>query len=228
MTFPSRIERFRGIVERVVKTASPDIVLSIIQQESNGVIGRTANRHAAAGGYARGLMQVIGLVTNDYNRVHHTDYDHISNMGGKGMSNAEKQIRVGVWLFERQLQNVRRHMLRWAPSPQTADVVRIADCAYAVGWGNVRKKLDILRSEGFNLTFASLVDRFPNWGSVVKKGRRHWINRPLHHAQTVWTRAHTNDHGEEKYCDTPNDANTTMIVLLIGLVVGVAVYWLSR
>jgi len=228
MRFPARIERFRSIVERTVKVVAPNVVLSIIQQESNGVIGRTANRHAAAGGYARGLMQVIRLVTSDYNRVHHTDYDHVVDMGGKGMINAEKQIRVGAWVFERQLQNVRRYMLKWAPNPRTADVVRIADCAYAVGWGNVRRKLDILKSEGLALTFDSLAARFPYWGSVVENGKRRWINRPLHHAQEVWGRAHAASYGfDGDYRDKPGP-NTTTIVLLAGIAISIVVYWLSR
>jgi len=183
----SAVEKWRSLVEDECKRASAwhlvNLVLSIIQQESGGKAGVTAYARAGDGSYARGLMQVIGSVTSDYNRAHNTEYDHEADMGGTTPTAARLQIRVGLWLVMRKQAQVSNYLPDGA---SFADIARIADTAYAMGWGATRTKLNKLKVEGLPLTFASLAERFPKWGWSEKKQK--WINRPLHHAQTIYER----------------------------------------
>jgi hypothetical protein len=158
-----------------------------MQQESGGKAGVQAYAKAGDGSYARGLMQCIKSVTDDYNKTHQTHYDHKSVMGGTSQAAARIQIRVGIWLLRRKQGQVEKWLTkRVQGTPAHRDVVMIGDTAYAMGWGATRKKLQKLEAEGLPLTFDSLAEHFPMWGYSQK--REKWINRPLKHARGTWKR----------------------------------------
>lgn len=188
--FPSRVERFRGVVaEEVAAASSPvpvNIALAVIEHESGGRIGVQAYAKAGDGSYARGLMQCIKAVTDSYNTAHGTSIHHDSVMGGEHWSDARLQVRVGLWLLGRKWKQVAEWLQARGVSPELADWARIADTAYAMGWGASKKKLEQLEAEGRPLTFDELAEAFPKWGYSESKAK--WINRPILHAEKIWAR----------------------------------------
>jgi len=230
--FKSTVERWRPLVtSECYRASSPELVnwlLSIIQQESGGVPGRQAYAKAGDGSYARGLTQVIGSVTKDYNAAHGTLYDHDEVMGGTSQAAAQIQIRVGLWLVRRKQSQVRAYLEARAASTAPSSLWRLADTAYAMGWGALQGKLQTLEAEGRPLTFDELEARFPTWG--YSEAREKWINRPLHHANTIWTRYQAAEaesgHTAPAPFDEPSDSlgfDAPSILGLVGLAIAGAV-----
>lgn len=191
--FPASVERWRDLVEQECARPSkppswnlpisPNWVLALIKQESGGVPGKKAYRKAGDGSYARGLLQCIKSVTDDYNQRNGTSYDHETVIGGEGDDDARIQIRVGLELLRHKRAQVLAYMKAKGGSLLDVDISQIADTAYAMGWGAARAKLDTMIKEGLELDFQQMALRFAKWG--YSESKKNWINQPIHHAKEI-------------------------------------------
>jgi len=214
------------------------LVLSLMAQESGGQIGIVARVGAGDGSNASGLLQVIKATLDTYN-ASRPDIPW-SRMSEKTIAAARDQIAVGTWYLNRCWSNLDNWLVDHGESASLADFARIADTAYAMGWGATKKKLNTMYDEAIPVSWDNLVLRFPNWGYSSSKER--WINRPLKHAGEVWERyvaadASPGDPAEDEDDDiTPavpvdhgdrNALDVGLVVLTVA-VVGLAVYIVVR
>jgi len=198
MSFNHRVERWRPLAEqecqRVKTDLSPNVVLAVIRQESNGTPGAVAKVQAGDGSYASGLMQTLASVLSTYNSNNGTNYTP-ADLTGKTVAAAAIQVRVGLWLLLHYHGKVIRWFSNHSHSLSMADRIRFGDVAYAMGPGKsggkrgLIPKLETLEAEGGPMTWAKFEERFESWGYSNKKER--WINRPIHHANTTYRRSST-------------------------------------
>lgn len=174
-------ERFRDLTSEIIRRNNYKIktnfILSLINHESGGIIGRPAGVPAASGGRALGLGQVTWPVIVDFNRANKCNFKHAEDMGGRSNESARRQILVTCWLVNAKRKQVRSWLSTRSNSVSERDVILLSDTAYAVGWGATRSKLRILKNEKKPLTFDSLAVRFPRWAQPA--------NNPIRHARNV-------------------------------------------
>ncbi len=190
----------------------PDLILAIIKQESGGVIGKKAGATTKPWSIpslygetirynrALGLMQVVPRTISGYNNRHPHAPVYYEQMSGKTETDARIQIRVGCDVLAKEVRNL--HYYDPAAFPGTADDTNQLLCAilgYRMGFGALKKKLNLLRERGLALTYENIKREFPNWGLNPNTGL--WVNRPIHYTNTVWSAAL--DHGMTP--GSPND-----------------------
>lgn len=176
------VARWRPLVtEELARVSSPipvGVVLAVIQLESAGEAGLKASRKAGDGSYAIGLMQCIQSAIDTYNAATGASVRY-EWLGGESDESARYQVRVGIWLLGRAWANVREYVEEHEQATPALDqLVRLGDCAYAMGWGGLKAKLEDLTERGLPATYGSLESEFPTWGQPA--------NNPLRHARTVW------------------------------------------
>lgn len=133
-----------------------DLVLALIDRESSGIPGLV---NAQSG--AMGLGQVMPIVVRDYNAVTGDNISH-ADLKGKTDTDAEKQIRISVWVLLRFWRSAHRYLTRRNPNHNPDDLARIADLFYVAGPGATQKKLNALASP----TWAAIQDRYPDWNAL--------------------------------------------------------------
>jgi len=213
MPWRKQVEQWRQYAIWEGQGAPPDLLLSIIRNESGGIAGRPANVGTKfkfpiplrSGGTrvmdrAYGLMQCIPAVILDYNKAHPGQPVYFDDMAGKTHGAGRLQIRVGAWLYNKMVRRLHHFYPERFPGKTAAtaseDQLILALVAYAIGLGALLKRLDVLKEEGKPFTIEALNERFPLWGYSKSKGK--WINRPLHYGGKVWARYlrnRTNDPG---------------------------------
>jgi len=194
--FPKKVEQWRSIVTDKCQGFDPNIILALIQKESGGqagVIGRIqissalrGNIKTTSGGKkfvdrALGLMQTVPVLINAFARANPTKNVTYETMIGKTRRSAGIQIAIGCNYLATQIKNVHKYdpvaFPGDTPAKASLNQVAMAVMSYAIGWGNVKKRLTILKNEGKPLTLESLADRFPRWGYNTKTKK--WVNRPI-------------------------------------------------
>jgi hypothetical protein len=177
------VVRWRDIVsEELASAKAPmptNLVLALIQQESGGQPGLVAGVGAGDGSHAAGLMKCIEAVRVDYNRLTGGGVSQ-ADLRGADVESARKQVRVGVWLLARKWGQVRAYLDANGGPTDTRNVALLADNAYAMGWGSLKRQLVNLEAAGRPLTEDALVAHNPEWGRPA--------NDPLRHARVVWAR----------------------------------------
>lgn len=209
--------------------APPDLLLSIINNESGGRAGIAAGVGTKfkmqiplrAGGTtlvdrAYGLMQAIPAVIVDFNKAHPSSPLFFEDISGPTAASGRLQIRAGAWLFNRMVRRLNHFYPDDFPAKTAAQAepeqLTAALTAYAIGMGALMKKFGILKKEGKPLTHDQLHERFPLWGYSKSKGQ--WINRPLHYSAKVWDRYmrnRTNDPGTGNPPPNPGGQPETII-----------------
>lgn len=196
-----QVEQWRQYVIWEGGGAPPDLILSIINNESGGKSGEPAgvktkyhrDIEKRAGGTrlvkrAYGLMQCIPLVILDFNKAHPKNPVYWEDMSGTDGNSGRLQIRVGCWLFNNMVRALHRDFPQEYPGTNAGNAspeqLTAALVAYARGYGALREKLNILKSKGLPLTQAQLHESFPLWGYSHKEER--WVNRPLYYSAKVW------------------------------------------
>lgn len=197
MKWPKQIERWRRIAASVAPDIPTDLLLAIINNESNGQPGIPAGKKTpvcvalptSTGGSktvcrAYGLMQTVPATIDFYNRSNKTvTFNQIS---GSTDSDAAAQIAVGAFY----LRFVNDYLNHKFPTDLPAKEVKDADLnqlklvltGYAVGHGAIEDKLSALSRRGAALTYDNVKRYFPTWGQN-KKGV--WVNRPLFYAAKI-------------------------------------------
>lgn len=201
MTFPKNIERWRKVATYEAADLPVDLVLAVIQHESGGVAGLRAGRatkHArdlptASGGtkrlqHAAGLMQTIPVLVEAWNKNVGKPIITADDLEGKDERAARIQTRLGVTYLAGNFARLHKYDSAAFPSPvgrgASPNQTTLSLVAYAAGFPGLKKKLDVLKSEGLPLTFEALKQRFPKWGYSDKAKK--WINRPVHYGATVF------------------------------------------
>ncbi len=176
--FRPKVERWRAIAQSERGNLPTDLVLAIIDNESRGKPGAIAGKRtkhpellqrregpSIVADRALGLMQVIPRNIANYARtVAPVTYD---DMVGTTPADARIQIRLGVSVLRSAMASLHRRdpsIWPWPSGSLTDEQLWIGLAAYAIGSGNVGRKLDRLGQEGKPQTWASLVNRFPSWG----------------------------------------------------------------
>lgn len=219
MPWRKQVEQWRQYVAWECAGAPPDLILSIINNESGGQAGIGArvktNVHLEipkrAGGErlvkrAYGLMQCVPAVITDFNKAHPKNPVYWEDISGKTGAAGRFQIRVGCWLYNKYIRRLHGYDPVAFPGDTsgkaTPEQLTAALVAYARGWGALRKKFDILKERGLPLTQRNLYEAFPLWGYSQEKQR--WINRPLYYAAKVWDRYQRNKTNEPGTQPPPN------------------------
>lgn len=203
MQWPRRIERLRPLVVWESRGLPHDLILSIIKQESGGIIGRAGGTTVkpwqiptVAGGVitynrALGLMQVVPRTIASYNNRHPNTPVYYEQMSGETESDARIQIRVGSEILSKEIKNLHRYDPEYFPGTAASNTdtnqLLCAILAYRMGFGALTKKLKQLNERGLALTYQNIKNEFPNWGFNPETGN--WINRPIHYTDTIWEAA---------------------------------------
>lgn len=215
--WPEHIEALRPYVHNECRDIPPDLILAIIQNESDGVVGVPAGRPARSPGdvptltgkkfvdRAYGLMQTIPAVVAGYNKATKDPQFKATweDISGTDERAARIQIRLGCFFLGRCNAWLHNNYPNIAPaaSLSNADMnqIRLALTAYAIGPGNLKNKLDILAQQGKPQTFDQLKISFPDWGKI-KSGPNagKWANRPLHYGTKVGNKFEKHDHYNQR------------------------------
>lgn len=131
-----------------------ELVLSVIDVESRGKPGLVNKTSGASG-----LMQVMPVVVDGYNKSHATKYT-MSDM--RDPSNPVAQIRVGVWILGQFWKSAYRYLTSRLPTVPMDELMRIADLFYVAGPGATKKKLATLSHP----SFYAVSQRWPNWNAL--------------------------------------------------------------
>lgn len=201
MPWPANIEQWRKYAIWEGRDIPADLILAIIQHESGGTAGRLSNQTTKSATIERmdgstidfnkamGLMQVIPPNVASWN-AQAADKAFFEDMTGASERAARLQIRLGAWIFAANVRLL--HDFDSAifpgvsPGNATEEQLKLALVSYAIGFGNLKPRLEALKNQGLALTLKNLVLSFPKWGYSEKKEQ--WINRPLHYASIVWDR----------------------------------------
>lgn len=201
--WPKRVERFRTLVTTESQGINPDLILSIIKQESAGVIGRKAGSTCRSheiptldGGTimynrALGLMQVVPGTIAGYNKRNPHQIAYFEQMSGKNWEDARVQIRVGCDVLANEYRKLHANYPKAFPAedPSTTNTNQLlcALLAYRRGFGALTNKFAILQNRDLSLTYENIKNEFPLWGYNTNTGE--WINRVIHYVDTVWENA---------------------------------------
>lgn len=200
MPWPNRIERWRQFVTWECKDVSPELVLAIIQKESNGVAGKIANSTCKPWPIptidgkniiydrALGLMQIVPRTIDGYNQDNPSNVVYYEEMKGTDERSARLQIRVGCYTYAKSVNRLHLFFpdvfLSATPKNATPEQLKLAIAGYRMGNPALKIKLDKLLEEGRPLTYEELQNRFPNWGGDT--------NRVYHYTSKVWANALNN------------------------------------
>lgn len=159
------VARWRSIVENEIFTKQypfpPELILSIIDLESNGAPTALNPKTQAAG-----LMQVMPVTLADYNKQHKPP---VSSQQMVSPNFPAEQIRVGLWILGAYWRRAYRYLQPRLETVPVDQLVRIADAYYAAGPGRVEPMLNRLPVP----TFEAFETVYPN-SPITKHARRIW------------------------------------------------------
>lgn len=133
-----------------------ELILEVIRVESGGKAGAVNPSSGASG-----LMQVMPITLEDFNQRHGTNYT-LAEMRSGDEAAARKQIRVGLSTLARYWKRAYSYLKSRLGTVPVDELARIADLAYAAGWGAVKKKLEKLEDP----TWAALQIAYPTWNAL--------------------------------------------------------------
>lgn len=207
MSWPSHIERLRQWASWECRDIPVDLVLAMVDQESNGqigIIGKVKIKDVAQlplenGGvskpinHALGLMQIIPSHVLSWNQSK-TPIIYYDDMIGKDERAARLQMRIGCSYYANLVNRLHSFDAKAFPSKSpgnaSSEQLKLALVAYRMGPGREGGKrgliprLEQLKAQKLPLTLIQLKRSFPNWGYSQKKER--WINKPFYYTQKIW------------------------------------------
>lgn len=131
-----------------------ELVLAVIDIESSGVPGLTNKKSGASG-----LMQVMPVVVEDYNKAH-TQKTSIERM--RDSSLGKEQIKVGVWILGQFWKGAYNYLKKRLGNVPIDELMRIADLFYVAGPGATKKRLNKLTSPSWD----AVLNAYPNWNAL--------------------------------------------------------------
>lgn len=165
-------------------------------------------------GAARGLLQVVGVLRADYNRVNGTSYT------ADDMLDPDKNVKVASWLLNRIVAAYQKHPDRnmqedWS----NPEFVRLVTAGWNAGYSEaagVGKVASYLESRGEPVTLASV------FAAAPKIGAAQWLTMP--------ERAKWHDSVARLYMAQPDRGSAAggSLVLLILAATGLAIYLRTR
>lgn len=199
MSWPQHIEQWRQYAIWEGRDIPPDLMLAIIAAESGGQAGRLSQATTKPAAVPRadgseitfnramGLTQCIPSVVAGYAKAFkHPAY--FEDMTGSDERAARLQVRLGAWVFASGVRLLHDYdpiaFPAKSPGASTPEQLKLALVAYAIGFGNLKKKLDVLKEEKTPLALDTLKTRFPWWGYNKEAGQ--WINRPIQSSEKKW------------------------------------------
>lgn len=157
--FLTSVKRWRPMVSAELARQSvplpTELILAVLQRESNGVPG-TVNQKSGASG----LLQVMPGTLKDFNKREKKKYT-LSDMRSSDLSSAQKQIEVGISTLASFWRSAYRYLSDRLPNVPIDELSRIADLFYAAGPGAVQKRLDPISP-----TWNAVQAHYPNWNAL--------------------------------------------------------------
>jgi hypothetical protein len=190
MAWPAQIEAWRQIAEIEGEDLPVDLLLAVIQAESGGEAGvksRQTTHPATVGGKklqnAYGLMQVTPRLIAAWNSQVKDPVVTLADLEGTDERAARVQVRIGASYLRNQFARLANYSPTFLNDPMAAslDQTALALAAYRMGWYGLRQKLDELQAVGQPLTWRTIAERWPTWGTV--NGSQ--PNKPIYYVDRV-------------------------------------------
>lgn len=167
MSFPEAVEHWRYLVETELQRGGypfpPELILSLIRFESGGKAGVVNPKSKASG-----LMQVMGVALEDFNRLTGSRFV-MADLRGSSIESARKQIQVGLWVLGSFWRGAYNYLKKHMKTVPVDDLAKIGDLFYAAGPGAIRPLLDRLSTP----LFEAFVKKYPTHKAGI-------------HAANVW------------------------------------------
>jgi hypothetical protein len=191
----------------------PVSYLRALSQRESGLNPNAANPGGADA--AKGLLQVVGVLRNDYNRVHGTSYTSADLM------DPDINVKIAAWLINLIVSQYQKHPDRnmkehWA----NPEFVKLVTAGWNAGFseaGGVGKVARYLEQQGKPVTLANVSAAAP-----VAGGSK-WLAMP---ARVQW-----HESVSKLYFEQPDwgkrAAGAGLIMLIVGAI-GALIYFRSR
>lgn len=131
-----------------------ELILAVIDIESSGVPGLENKKSGASG-----LMQVMPVVVQDYNKIHKSKTS-IERMRDPNLG--EEQIKVGIWILGQFWKGAYNYLKNRMSNVPIDELMKIADLFYVAGPGATKKRLDKLS----NPIWSSVLASYPKWNAL--------------------------------------------------------------
>jgi hypothetical protein len=190
------VEKWTNYVAGKVPSILLPVALGVIQKESGGIAGKQAGATtrfgielpSSGGGTvyadrALGLMQVIPIVIREYNdgRARTVTYEE---MTGTSTADGHKQLDIGIWAYFNNVILVElltgKNLIQG--SRLNTDLLKLVLVSYNWGFGNLRKKIDVLTNQGLDPNFDNLAQMFPALGEPANSPLK-YVSRVLNYAR---------------------------------------------
>jgi len=156
----ARTESWRPVVVQELDRANVplpvDLILAVIDVESRGSAGLVNGKSGASG-----LMQIMPVVLQDFNKAHKTTYT-MHDMARKDETGAMIQIRVGIWVLSQFWRGAYRYLTGRLETVPVERLAEIADLFYVAGPGATRRRLDKVEPPFLD----SVISRYPDWNAL--------------------------------------------------------------
>jgi len=176
-----KVERWRTLVTTELggqgSSIPPELILSIIQQESGGSASAFNS-----GSKAAGLMQVKPIVVETFNSNNGKSYT------AENMLEPAKNLKVGIWLVRHNFKKCKEFFHDNGLTLTDYSLARLALLGYRMGWPATEAKLEKMVDAGAQkITYASFKAKHLKWGWSEKKQK--WLNQPFYYVDTIFVRA---------------------------------------
>ena len=145
------------IVDEEIETGAypfpRELIHSLIKVESSWKPGIVNPKSGATG-----LMQVMPVVVDDYNKSHSPKI-LMSELKGTSLESIRKQVKIGLWILGAFWRGTYNYLQPKTLTVPVDELVKIADLFYVAGPGATRKKLAQLSTP----SYAAIVAKFPDW-----------------------------------------------------------------
>lgn len=132
-----------------------DLILAVIDIESGGKPGIVNKKSGASG-----LMQVMPVVVEDYNKAHPKNTTSLSKMRDHNFG--VEQIRVGIWILGKFWRSAYKYLTGRLKNVPIDELMKIADLFYVAGPGATKKRLNKLEIP----IWTNVLSRFPKWNAL--------------------------------------------------------------
>jgi hypothetical protein len=134
-----------------------DLILAMIDVESDGVAGLTNPKSGASG-----LMQVMPGTLKWYNNTHQSQVS-LGELRSSSLAAAVKQIRVGIAVIAAYWRSAWKYLSDKFSSVPIDNLAHIADLFYVAGPGATKERLDMMTVPP---TWNAIQTRFPKWNAL--------------------------------------------------------------